>query len=98
TSGTGAAPAAPAMDPREEELARRFAETEEEVRTLRQMLRAGQISQEQFEEQLRSLMILDDDQVWWMIGAESDNWYKYQDNDWVAATPPRLPASDYYVN
>ena len=98
TSGTGAAPAAPAMDPREEELARRFAETEEEVRTLRQMLRAGQITQEQFEEQLRSLMILDDDQVWWMIGAESDNWYKYQDNDWVPATPPRLPASDYYVN
>ncbi len=95
---TGPAPTATGMDPREEELARRFTETEEEVRTLRQMLHAGQITQEQFEEQLRSLMILDDDQVWWMIGAESDNWYKYQDNDWIAATPPRLPASDYYVN
>jgi membrane peptidoglycan carboxypeptidase len=94
----GAAPAGSTLNPREEELARRFAETEEEVHTLRQMLNAGQISQEQFEEQLRNLMILDDDQVWWMIGAESDNWYKYLNNDWIPATPPRLPTSDYYVN
>jgi membrane peptidoglycan carboxypeptidase len=99
-AGTGAAGAATTsgLNPREEELARRFAETEEEVRTLRQMVSAGQISQEQFEEQLRNLMILDDDQVWWMIGAESDNWYKYLNNDWVPAVPPRLPTSDYYVN
>jgi membrane peptidoglycan carboxypeptidase len=99
TSGTAAGTApdsADKLNPREEELARRFAETEEEVRTLRQMLNAGQITQ--FEEQLRNLMILDDDQVWWMIGAESDNWYKYVENDWVPATPPRLPSSDYYVN
>jgi membrane peptidoglycan carboxypeptidase len=93
TAGIPPAPAQPAVDPRTEELARRYSETEDEVRSLRAMLQAGQITQEQFEEQLRQLMILDDDQVWWMMGAETDTWYKFVDGEWVVASPPRVQQS-----
>ncbi|HEX2618850.1 MAG TPA: transglycosylase domain-containing protein, partial [Phototrophicaceae bacterium] len=86
-----------AVDPRQEELARRFTETEDEVHSLRNMLQSGQINQQQFEEQLRSLMILDDDQVWWMVGAETDTWYKYVNNEWVLATPPRPAGGSGYT-
>jgi membrane peptidoglycan carboxypeptidase len=82
-----------AIDPRVEELARRFQETEDEVRALRQMLREGRISDTDFQAQLRSLMIMDDDQVWWVMGQDDDRWYKFVNNEWTAATPPRLSPS-----
>ncbi|GAB4511639.1 MAG: hypothetical protein OHK0046_09990 [Anaerolineae bacterium] len=78
------------LDPREQELARQYHQTEAQVASLRAMAQNGQISQEDFIAQLRNLMILDDDQVWWMMGVESDTWYKAQGNDWVPATPPVL--------
>ncbi|MBC8170198.1 MAG: transglycosylase domain-containing protein [Anaerolineae bacterium] len=82
-------PASPVIDSRQEELARRFSETEADVRSMRAMVAAGQLSQQQFEDQLRSLMILDDDQVWWIMGTESDSWYKHLNNEWIPAEPPR---------
>jgi penicillin-binding protein 1A len=81
-----------AVDPRLEELARRYRETEDEVRSLRRSLQTGALDQATFEEQLRSLMILDDDQIWWMMGAETDNWYKYENGEWTLAVPPALQA------
>lgn len=80
------------VDPRLEELARRYRETEDEVRSLRRSLQTGALDQATFEEQLRSLMILDDDQIWWMMGAETDNWYKYENGEWTLAIPPALQA------
>lgn len=78
------------LDPRQQELLRRFQETEEQVRQLRASWRAGQMSQGDFLQQLRDLMILDDDQVWWMMGVETDTWYRSENNQWVEDTPEVL--------
>lgn len=78
------------FDPRKQELARRFLDTQEQVRALRQMAQTGNISQEDFLTQLRNLMIRDDDQVWWIMGVETDTWYRAEGNDWVTDTPSVL--------
>lgn len=82
--------AMPRVNPRDEVLAERFRAVEQQVGTLRYMRQSGQITEEQFQQQLRDLMILDDDQVYWMMGAESDIWYKYVNDEWVMAVPPAL--------
>ncbi|MBZ0281327.1 MAG: transglycosylase domain-containing protein [Anaerolineae bacterium] len=90
-SGTGAAApvsstaAQPAMS---QDLATRFRTTEASVRALRDAHRNGQMSREQLQEELRKLMILDEQNVWWMMGVETDTWYRFENNEWIVATPP----------
>jgi membrane peptidoglycan carboxypeptidase len=75
------------LTPEQQEMARRFRETEEKVRQLRQQYQNGQISQQDLQAQLRQLMILDNN-TWWMMGVETDRWYKFENGDWVVAVPP----------
>ncbi|MFO7321419.1 MAG: transglycosylase domain-containing protein [Chloroflexota bacterium] len=71
-------------------LVERFRETERRVRDLRSRYRAGQLSRQQLQAELRALMILDADNVWWMMGVETDTWYRFDNGKWVPATPPGL--------
>ena len=84
------------FDTREQEMTRRFRETEDHVMQLREQVQAGQITQADYEAQLRNLMILDDDQFWWMMGSQLNdtNWYKSVNNQWVVDTPPHLTQFD----
>jgi len=96
---TGAQPAAALSDsammagltPEQHELARRFRETQDQVRALRARFQAGEITRDELQAQLRQLMILDENRVWWMMGVETDTWYKFENGDWVVATPPYAP-------
>jgi membrane peptidoglycan carboxypeptidase len=80
------------MDAQTAELAAKFRDTENRVRTLRNMYQSGQITRDDLQTQLRQYMVLDNNQVWWMMGVETDTWYKFENNQWVAATPPALAA------
>lgn len=84
-------PAAPPIDPEQEALAQKFLHTEEQVHALRQQYQAGQLTRDQLQERLRQLLILDNDDVWWMMGVDSDIWYRFDSNinDWTPSTPPR---------
>ncbi len=86
------APAAPAaaLTPAEQELANRYRDAERQIRALREQFRAGQITRDQLQTELRRLMVLDENQVWWMMGIESDSWYRYENNQWVLARPAVL--------
>jgi membrane peptidoglycan carboxypeptidase len=89
TSAQEATPAEPAAPVAEKpSLAQRFDEVEGSVQRLRRRYTAGGLTRDQLKEELRKLMILDDDGAWWMIGLETDNWYKFNGKDWVADTPP----------
>lgn len=78
------------IDPRDEELAKKFIESQNKVRFLRQRRDAGQITWDEFEAQLRETMVLDYDQVWWVMDGDVDIWYKAQGNNWVEAMPDAL--------
>jgi membrane peptidoglycan carboxypeptidase len=87
-------PEAPAPASAQEELTRKFQETERQVRALRQQYRGGLITREQLQEQLRKYLVLDNNDSWWMMGVDSDIWYRYDNTrkDWIIDTPPVIPA------
>ncbi len=73
------------------DLVQRFHNVERQVGILRRKYKNNQISKEEAKQELRRLMITDSDNVWWMIGFDTDLWYKYDGANWVVATPPGLP-------
>ncbi len=86
-------PAAPTLTGRQQELAQKFSDTETQVRALRAQYQSGQLTRDQLQEQLKRLMILDENSTWWMMGVETDTWYRFQNNEWVVATPPYAATS-----
>ncbi len=76
------------------EAARKFQDTEEQARALYRMFQSGQISGDQLQAQLKQLMVLDENNVYWMMGVQTDTWYKFDaaSNQWVPAVPPALSA------
>lgn len=65
-----------------------FEQVEQKVGVLRQQFEAGQITRDQLQAELRKMMILDDDGRWWMLGLETNRWYYFSGQDWVAENPP----------
>jgi len=83
----------PSEPPAEEQKAptpdlSRFEQVEQQVKMLRERYQAGEITREELQDELRSLMILGEDGQWWMLGLESDRWYHYDGQAWVPANPP----------
>ena len=90
---SGDAPVSEVATPTEppvDELTRKFRETQDQVRVLRQQYQNGVLSRDQLQEQLRQYMVLDEDDVWWMMGVESTPGIGFDKaaGDWVVATPP----------
>jgi membrane peptidoglycan carboxypeptidase len=79
-----------ALDPAQAELARKFQDTERQVRALRQQYRSGQITRDQLQQELRKYLVLDHEETWWMMGVDTDTWYRYDSaaGTWVEDTPP----------
>ncbi len=71
-------------------LIAQFDNVEEQVHRLREMYQQGVLSHEALQAELRKLMILDEQGVWWMVGMESDVWYRFDNGQWVQAERPRL--------
>lgn len=78
------------LDPALQELQKKFIATRDAVHILRQQYRAGQITYDELQSRLREHSILDNNNVWWMIGVETDHWYRFDNasNQWVEAEPP----------
>ena len=54
------------------------------------MAAQGQIDQNELQVRLQEHTILDAQENWWMVGYETDEWYRYnnQTGDWEIAQPP----------
>ncbi len=74
-------------------LEEKFRQAESSIRALRQQYQQGALTRDQFQSELRRLMVLDDNSVCWMMGVESDRWYRHENGQWVPATPPALAGS-----
>ena len=74
----------------------KYRSAEDEYFKLRGQFDTGRLTQEQFDERLRELMIQDAQGRYWMLGADSGKWYYYDGASWVqgepyaGATPPPL--------
>ena len=76
-------------------LQEKFVETRRIVHQMRDDYRADKITHDELQTKLRQHMILDDDKVWWMMGVDTDTWYKYEGGQWVESTPPvTIPSED----
>jgi len=84
----------PSLTREEQILLDKFRSAEDEIRGLRARFRAGQLTREQMQAELRKHMVLDENQVWWMMGVESDTWYRYDNGQWVTAVPHVLQLAE----
>lgn len=68
---------------------------EDQYFKLRGQFDTGRLTQDQFDEKLRELMLQDDHGRYWMLGADSGKWYLYDGAKWVQGEPyaaPPLPS------
>jgi hypothetical protein len=71
----------------------RFAEAERHFATLRARYQAGELDEAAYDAELQRLVIEDDAGDYWMLGADSGQWYWYDGEQWVRRdpTPPDAP-------
>jgi hypothetical protein len=83
----------PLVVPLSVQVTDRFSQVEAEVARLRRHMATGRLTEAQLRERLEQLMIQDAQGYWWMIGLGTDQWYRYDGEDWVPGVPPRLVAA-----
>jgi hypothetical protein len=66
-----------------------FTDLEQQAAQLRALVAAGQLSQAQLEAYLGQMMVQDGQGQYWMVGAKSGQWYRYDGAQWVLDSPPR---------
>ena len=71
-----------------ESITGKFAQIKAEATKLREDMIAGRLTKDQFKAKLRDLMFMDKNGTWWMLGAETLEWYSSRGTDWVRADPP----------
>jgi len=65
-----------------------FQQAEDRFKQLKAQFAAGRLSEPEFKTQLEGLMIQDEQGSWWMIGYETERWYRHDGKDWVQTDPP----------
>src|SRR5512142_2426931 len=67
------------------------AEMERRFYELKGKLDVGALGEEDFKTEIEKLRFQDAQNRWWMIGAQSGNWYVYDGTRWVPGQPPDEP-------
>jgi len=67
-----------------------FAQAEERFNQLHAAYRAGKLDDQAYESELRKLVLQDASGGYWMLGAESGDWYRFDGQEWVAADPSKV--------
>lgn len=69
----------------------RFREVERQYVTLRQRYQSGELTQDQLQAAVQQLIFQDGQGQYWSLGTLDGQWYVYQANQWVRASPPSEP-------
>jgi hypothetical protein len=69
-------------------MADQFREAEATYNLLRERFEQRKISAQEFADSLKQLRIKDEQGRFWVIGAQSGNWYAFENGEWVEAKPP----------
>ncbi|MGB8644773.1 MAG: zinc ribbon domain-containing protein, partial [Anaerolineae bacterium] len=77
--------------PRPAPLAPRFQQAHDQYCVLRGQLDAGRITRVAFETALKDIGIQDAEGHYWLLGADSGEWYMHDGQQWVRGAPPAEP-------
>ena len=66
----------------------RIAESEREFEILRNRHQSGQLSDAALAEELKKLVVHEEDSGYWMLGARTGRWYWFDGQQWVPRQPP----------
>jgi membrane peptidoglycan carboxypeptidase len=91
-------PQTPVLDPQTQATAQRFQTMQNQVATLNFRYQNEEMDYEEYQRLLYENMVQDDNGIWWMIGADSNNWYRHNvtTNEWEEDYPPELRALEEY--
>jgi hypothetical protein len=64
-----------------------FKHAESIFQDLREKYRLGEISRQEFLDEMKNLQVKDDQERLWMIGSQSGKWYYLKGQEWVQAEP-----------
>jgi hypothetical protein len=67
-----------------------FNQAEKRFKQLKAKFEAGELADTEFKKQLEELMIQDERGYWWMIGYETEQWYRNDGTDWMQSDPPAI--------
>ncbi len=65
----------------------KFKETEEKYRDLKDKLSRAEITPDEMKNELKNMMVLDENGSYWMIGGKSGKWYVYNGTEWKEDNP-----------
>jgi hypothetical protein len=65
-----------------------FQQAKKRFKQLKEQFKAGTLTETEFKVQLKDLMVKDEQGDWWMIGYETEKWYRNDGTNWVQADPP----------
>lgn len=65
-----------------------FQEAERRYAEIKQRHEAGTLTNEEFDEQLKQLMVQDQEGLWWVKSRGTGDWYKHDGTAWIKDTPP----------
>lgn len=84
----------PQLDAETRATAERFREVENQVATLNFRYQNEEMNYDEYQRLLYDNMVQDENGAWWMIGANSDKWYRHDpaSNAWEEDTPDALEA------
>jgi hypothetical protein len=71
----------------------RFSAAEAEYYRLKGLMELGRINREQFDAELKKLMVQDAQGRYWVLGADSGKWYVHDGQSWVESNPPESPVA-----
>jgi uncharacterized caspase-like protein len=65
-----------------------FQESDRRYVEIKRRYEAGSLTDEEFDEQLKQLMVQDEEDRWWIKHRETGEWYYYDGTTWIKDTPP----------
>jgi hypothetical protein len=65
-----------------------FREVDRVYAELKQRQESGDLTQEEFDEQLKQLMVQDEEGRWWVKSRRTGEWHYYDGTTWIKDTPP----------
>lgn len=70
-----------------DELKKKFKETEDRYKELKNKLTSGEITTDQMKSELMRLMVQDETGKYWMLGGKTGRWYLHNGSQWIESDP-----------